>query len=333
MRLALYWSVFLRMLRKFPEPRVILNYLRFRVSRWAGHTRLRHYPVSLVISTTKRCNLACEFCFVEKYMADSPGFAGDLTEAQYQALLNSPAGRHALRVGFLGGEPFLNKHIFRFIEDLHRRRKVTTVVTNSTILKGPLLEKLRASPLDALGLSLYDNNRDDIRRVTTALQGRIRFWIQTIVSSDTIAKMEPAIEFALSVGCPGLIFDNYFPKTPERLPKTLFDDNQEYLAERTRLRRKYGRAIQITWVPLISRAEPTVRSCRLPMSYAQIDNEGNIGPCCVRYPEKKYGNILEKDGWNSPGLVAIRRSLTDPRTAIDPTCRNCQCLTEDLYQV
>lgn len=333
MKISLYLYVLLRFLKNPPELKVVINFLKFQLNKWTKQTTLNFHPVSIIISATKRCNFACEFCFVENYMAESPGKEGDLTPEELNKILETDAAKAALRIGFLGGEPFLNKNIFEYIEILHKKRKVTSVVTNSALLKGEMLEKLKVSSLDVLGLSLYDNNREDIKRVAAAIKGKKRFWMQSVIDSTTIHHMEDKIRFALDIGCKELIFDNYYPKTKDRMKKVLFEDNTEYKSEEKRLKEKYKGQIYITWVPLIPLEERKVKHCVLPMSYVQLDNAGNIGPCCVRAPAKEFGNIFSTEGWNSPAIVSLRESLTNPDKKAHDICRFCQCLNEDLYQL
>ncbi len=77
MKLSLYFYVFLRILRKIPEARVIFNFLKFQLNKRSKNTILNFHPVSIIISATKRCNFACEFCFVEDYMNKSEGRTGE----------------------------------------------------------------------------------------------------------------------------------------------------------------------------------------------------------------------------------------------------------------
>lgn len=333
MKISLYLYVFFRFLKNPPEFKVVLNFLRFQLNKYFKKTALDFHPVSIIISATKRCNFSCEFCFVETYMSESPGREGDLSLEELNRILDTNAAKAALRIGFLGGEPFLNKNIFDYIEILHKKRKVTSVVTNSALLKGEMLTKLQFSSLDVLGLSLYDNNKEDIRRVASAIKGKKRFWMQSVVDSSSISLMEEKIQFALEIGCKELIFDNYYPKTKDRMKKVLFEDNSEYKNEEKRLREKYKGKIYITWVPLIPVEERRVKHCVLPMSYIQLDNAGNIGPCCVRAPNKEFGNIFSTEGWNSPAIIDLRESLTNPDKKAHDICRFCQCLNEDLYQL
>lgn len=333
MKLSLYLYVFFRFFKNPPKLAVVINFLKFELNKFFKKTTLNFQPVSIIISATKRCNFACEFCFVETYMSESPGREGDLSEDEFKAILATDAGQKALRIGFLGGEPFLNKNIFQYIEVLHKKRKITSVVTNSSLLKGEMLEQLKVSSLDVLGLSLYENNVEDIKRVASAIKGIKRYWMQSVVDATTIAKMEDKLLLCLEIGCKEMIFDNYYPKTKERVSKVIFSDNQEYKNEQKRLMEKYRNQIYITWVPLIPISQKRKKQCMLPLSYVQLDNQGNIGPCCVRAPDKSFGNIFSEAGWNSQSIVDLRETLVNQDKEADGICKMCQCLTEDLYQL
>lgn len=333
MRRSLYLSVLFRMLRNPPSFGVLFNFLKFQVNKLFKNTKVNFQPISIIISVTKRCNFSCEFCFVEDYMNESKGTSGDLEHDDFFKIINSKEGKSALRVGFLGGEPFLNKNIFSFLYELNKRKKITTVVTNSSLIKGKILDQLLISPLDVLGLSLYDNNLDDVERVARACNGKINYWIQTVIDSKNLRKIENTILFALKVGCKQLILDNYYPKTDDRIEKTIFDDNEDYKKIRKELSEKYKKKLSITWIPTVARSLIKSKKCQLPMSYIQLDNRGNIGPCCVRAPDVSFGNIFTSESWNSKKIIELRESMYDKKTEPHDICKYCQCLSEDLYSV
>lgn len=333
MKWSLYFPVIIRFLKNLPPFEVMFNLIKFQINKIQKNSRVNFEPISLVISATKRCNFTCEFCFVEDYMGESKGTSGDLEEDDFFKIINSTAGKKALRIGFLGGEPFLNKNIFSYLKELHKRKKITTVVTNSSLIKGKILDQLLNSSLDVLGLSLYDNNLQDVERVSTACNGKINYWIQTVVDSNNLRKIENTILFALKVGCKQLILDNYYPKTEDRIEKTIFDDNEEYKILKKELSRKYKGKISITWVPMVVRALTKPKNCQLPMSYVQLDNKGNIGPCCVRAPDVSFGNIYTTESWNSDKIIQLRESMYDKKIEPHDICKYCQCLSEDLYNV
>lgn len=333
MRIKLYLKLFFSKFLSILNWHVLINLLKFQLNKKFPALQLNFYPISLVISATKRCNFTCDFCFVEEYMSESLGLEGDLSSEEFEKILLSDYGKKALRVGFLGGEPFLNKNIFNYFERAYHLGKITTVVTNSSLLKGDMLERLKKSRVDVIGLSLYDNNVEDVKRVSLALKGHKLFWIQTILNSNNYRKMESVIEFCIRIGCQSLIFDNYFPVDQSKINLSLYEDNIEYKNEMKRLEKIFKGKISITWVPLLQR-QIKKRSCNLPFSYIQLDNKGTIGPCCVRAPDKKYGNIFIEPGWNSDEMIKIRNGLISSKISdLHPDCKHCQCLSDDLYGV
>lgn len=336
MRFVLYLKLIIRILKNIPKVEVIINTILFQMNKINKKAVLNYYPVSMIISATKRCNFTCSFCFVEEYMGKSAGTSGDLSFEQLEEIRKTKYYKKALRVGFLGGEPFMNKNIFEYLNILHKDKKITTVVTNSSLLKGENLNKLLASNLDVLGLSLYDNNYEDVTRVVKAINQKKLYWMQTIISADNLSKMEKVLEFATNIGCENLIFDNYYPMNKEDEVKIVKVDNLEYKKLKKELSEKYSRKINITWVALVDLEESvgkSKRACELPFSYIQLDNVGNIGPCCVRAPEESFGNVFDANGWNNKKMQSLRRNLSDLSEPINDTCKNCQCLSVDLYNI
>lgn len=335
-RYYLYLKLILRKIQSPPTLRVLINLFRFQLNKIIKNSKVAYTPVSIIISATKRCNFTCSFCFVEEYMGESAGTSGDLTREQFNKFLATDYFKNALRVGFLGGEPLLNRNIFDYLEVLHRNKKITTIVTNSSLIKGQVLEKILNSPLDVLGLSLYDNNIDDVRRVAQALGRKKLYWIQTIITSDNLEKMEDVIKFCIEIGCHDLIFDNYYPVHDNDTSKMIRENNDEYNKLRVELDEKYSKKINITWVAKVAREGQegmTKRVCTLPYSYIQLDNEGNIGPCCVRAPKYHFGNIYGQEGWNSTQMIKLRQNLFSNEEVINDVCKNCQCLSTDLYNI
>lgn len=334
MKNSLYLKLILQTFKNFPQLRVIYNFFKFQLNKFLKSSNLNYYPISIIISATKRCNFSCSFCFVEDYMSNSNALSGDLTPKEFESIRNSQHYKHALRVGFLGGEPFLNKNIFEYLEILDNDKKISTIVTNSSLLKGALLDKLLNSPLGVLGLSLYDNNIDDVKRVASSLSGKKLYWIQTIIPANNLSKIEDTIKLCINIGCTHLILDNYYPNNVDEEVYVIKSSNQEYQRLKNTLSLKYQGKINITWVAVVPKNNTTqAKNCQLPMSYIQLDNEGNIGPCCVRAPDKKFGNIYEEPGWNSQYLINLRKNMYNKETRPMKGCENCQCLYADLYNV
>ena len=133
-------------------------------------------PVSLSLNVAQACNLSCSYCY-----ADEGRFGGsarmmepDVALAAIDRLLAGAGGRR-VTVGFIGGEPFLNRRlIYRCVEFARgRSRELRTpvgfsVTTNATLLTHADLDLLRrhgfsvSVSLDGVGV-LNDRHRRDRR--------------------------------------------------------------------------------------------------------------------------------------------------------------------------
>jgi radical SAM protein with 4Fe4S-binding SPASM domain len=286
-----------------------------------------------VIYANKRCNFSCDFCFTGEDLNKPNANEFNLTKDQLIEMLDTDHGKRSLRVGILGGEPFLNKNIFELLNILYQRRKVSTVVTNSSQLKGDKLERLISTPVSAIGLSLYDNNVEDVKRVASRLtEAKKNYWIQWIVSTQNLGSMESIIRFAISVGCKNLQLSNYYPLSKRDESLVIHDDDLNYLKEESRLKEKYSDLISISWVPLIKRKRAK-KSCKMPFSFFYVDNKGSLGACCFQSPNnEKFGNIFDAEVWNSAYYKSLRKNLLSDEESFD-ACKYCETLHEDLYGV
>jgi uncharacterized protein len=133
-------------------------------------------PVSLSLNVAQACNLSCSYCY-----ADEGRFGGsarmmepDLALAAIDRLVTGAAGRR-VTIGFIGGEPFLNRRlIYRCVEHARERgRELKTpvgfsVTTNATLLMLADLDLMRRNgfsvsvSLDGVG-ALNDRHRRDRR--------------------------------------------------------------------------------------------------------------------------------------------------------------------------
>jgi MoaA/NifB/PqqE/SkfB family radical SAM enzyme len=334
MRASLYWHCLWRLFLYPPSPLVFWNLFSYFVNKsLLKRRKLSFYPLSLVVYLTKRCNYKCSFCYAQDSL-NPRNFENDLSLEQMKEILNNPFGRRALRVGLLGGEPFLNRDIFALIKLLKKHGKITTVVSNASLITQEKIPLLLDSGLDVLGLSLYDNNHHHVERVAQAIRGKMKYWIQAVVNAREIEKLEPMIEFCLKIGCENLQISNCVPIGGMGADCAIYDDHTAYFEEEQRLKAKYKGKINISWIQPLPR-KPVKRACAMPFSYVHVDNKGNLGACCMRAPDgSKYGNIYEGlKTWNSPFYLDLRESMYDITKEPLDVCRHCDNLHQDLYRI
>ena len=108
-------------------------------------------PVSLSLNVAQACNLSCSYCY-----ADEGRFGGsarmmdpDLALAAIDRLLAGAGGRR-VTVGFIGGEPFLNRRLIytcvKYARERGRELKTPvsfSVTTNATLLTLADVELMR----------------------------------------------------------------------------------------------------------------------------------------------------------------------------------------------
>jgi MoaA/NifB/PqqE/SkfB family radical SAM enzyme len=331
--LNIYSRAFLRLLKSPPHFRVVSNYVKYFWARKMKLNLVSHTPTNVVIYTTKNCNLNCDFCFIGDDLNPANGKDFELTYEQYQEITKSDFFKNSLRVGLLGGEPFIAKDIFQILEDLNKRRKVVTVVTNSTLLVKEKLDKFYNNPPDILGLSLYETNRDDVSRVYKKMHKKSIVWIQTILEADRLEDIYDVLEYCKSIGCSNIRFSNYYPTYGHGMEKVIFNDDKNFISLKKKVTSKYGNILNIDWPAPVSR-ELKTKSCLQPISYVHVDNKGAIGACFMRPPnEERYGNIYDENSWNGPSHVKLRSHMNSVGSDCDSDCRYCENLSEDLYKI
>ncbi|ATH09161.1 hypothetical protein BIY24_14775 [Halobacteriovorax marinus] len=331
--LNIYIRAFIRLCKSPPHLRVVLNYGKYLIARYRRNIELSYTPPNIVIYTTKNCNLNCSFCFIGDDLNPSNAKEYELSYEDYLKIVENKFFKNSLRVGLLGGEPFIAKDIFRILEDLRKRRKVSTVVTNSTLLKGERLDRFKELAPDILGLSLYDTNREDVRRVYAEMKDKSIIWIQTIIEATSLSYVYDVLEFCIAIGCKNIRFSNYYPTYNQSMEKVIFDDNEDYKILRTNVEKKFGKILNIDWAAPVAR-KVSSKSCLQPINYVHLDNQGGIGACFMRPPKKEvYGSIFEENAWNNEANIGLRTVMNEPSENCDPTCRYCENLTEDLYKI
>ena len=296
--------------------------------------RPNYTPLSVVIYTTKRCNFKCEFCFTYDSLNRENWRSFELTAEELTNILDSEFGLRALRIGLLGGEPFMNPHIFEFLDECHKRGKITTVVSNASLIGDEERSKLLSSFPTMLGLSWYENNEEKIFDLSRWLsENRKSFWVQTVIGRREIPQMREKLLQARRAGIKNLIFSNYNPFYSKDVDNVIFDDCEEYLEIGPELLNLADQFDISLVLPQPIKRNPSVRSCQMPFSYVHVDNKGTLGACCFRPPDLKFGNIFEPTTWQNDANTAIRSSFLNSSSSLISPCTYCENLSRDLYGV
>lgn len=317
-----------------PGYRVWKNLFYFSISRLKRSAKVSHVPVSLVIYVSKRCNFKCSYCFTYQDLNQSDWMEYELSLEGFEKILDSEFGKKSLRIGFLGGEPFLNPHIFDFLKMAHVRGKITTIVTNASLVTEEKKAKLKDVAPTMFGISLYDNNIIDVGNLSTWLAANNKdFWVQSVVHAKELEKIKEKIQFASEHKVKNLILSNYQPSYSGEIEKVIFSDNSEFklvAKEAAALARQMK--VRLTLPNPIDR-QYRRRSCSMPFSYVHVDAMGTLGPCCFRSPQKEYGNIYEPESWNNDVHQTLRESFLKSNLKPIKECAYCENFSRDLYDL
>jgi uncharacterized protein len=133
-------------------------------------------PVSLSLNVAQACNLSCSYCYADEGRFGGPArmMEPELALAAIDRLLAGAGGRR-VTVGFIGGEPFLNRRLIHQCVEYARGRgrELKTpvgfsITTNATLLTPADLDLMRrhgfsvSVSLDGVG-ALNDRHRHDRR--------------------------------------------------------------------------------------------------------------------------------------------------------------------------
>jgi radical SAM protein with 4Fe4S-binding SPASM domain len=323
---------FIHLLKNPPRPGVLLNCVKYKLNQ--KKNILNHAPVSLVFYVTKRCNYKCEFCFTYSDLNKPDWEAYELNEEKLSELLKTDFGKKALRIGFLGGEPFLNSQLEAMLGIAHKKGKITTVVTNASLVTDERLAKFLTNYPTMLGISLYDNNIEDVKRLSKALVGKNKFfWVQSVIEATDLESIIKKIEFAKENKISNLILSNYHPGYSGQKNKVIYEDDQRF-KEISLLARDLAKKYKINLtLPNPIDLSYKNRSCKMPVSYLHVDSKGDIGPCCMRAPDKKYGNLNNNNDWNKEYFKNLRSTFQNKELEPITDCLYCENFSRDLYDV
>lgn len=106
----------------------------------------------LYIEPTSLCNLNCSMCFRHNWFDEALGSMSQETTAKLYDIFQIPT----LETVFFGGmgEPLMHPQIHEMIRTAHSAGKRTELLTNATLLKPEMSEKLLSTGLDMLWVSM-----------------------------------------------------------------------------------------------------------------------------------------------------------------------------------
>ena len=310
---------------------VIKLYVSYRISSWFRKPRHAGRPMSLSIEPTTACNLRCPECpsglraFTRK--------TGSLSRDVFRTILDSASRDLVSLTFYFQGEPFIHPAFLDMVATAKKQRIYTVTSTNGHFLSDSTCQKIIASGLDRLIISIDGTTQDvyESYRVGGNLNTVIDGCENLIKARQSAGVHHPYIIFQFLVVRP----NEHQIEDVGRLAKRLgvdevrfktaqlydFEDGHELMPENGRYSRYH-----LSADGKYALKRPPVDQCWKQWHAAVFTWDGNMLPCCFdKDAAHPYGNIRTstlEELWSGSSARQFRENIFKGRQQID-ICANC----------
>jgi MoaA/NifB/PqqE/SkfB family radical SAM enzyme len=303
-----------------------IDEIRARVLRsWPRLPVVPVKPLTVQVEVTSRCNLACVMC-ARTYHLGSHGV--HMTRQTFDAVLRAFSSARAIHMqGW--GEPLMHPLLFDFIAAAEPRRRIITTNTNLTVLTDRMVERVLASDLSALRVSLdgatsetYERLRPParwdrvLRNLSRLLEARRaagadrpEVTLVVVCQEDSVGELPDLVRMTAELGLNELRVQELrtFGSSTSAGPA----DVDQAKARCLELAATAG--LRLDWSFYSDYAQPV---CPWPWNKVYVRATGRISLCCEKVfqetPEDTFGDVNSDGGWriwNGRRYRAARRDL------------------------
>lgn len=205
---------------------------------------MRNYS-SIRLEVTSKCNLQCEYCHNSEYSNRKD----DMTTEEILQLIRDIKKRYPInKILLTGGEPLVNKDIFKIIEQISMLGIKADLVSNGTLLTEKIVRQLERSGLQRIRLSVDEIGEtselrstakpNEIWRIARMIKevSNIEVCIHTVCSPTNVTQLFDVYLMTLNVGAKRWrVFDlGYQGGTTKNKSKFSFDTYYDGLIESTK---------------------------------------------------------------------------------------------------
>lgn len=279
----------------------------------AGRNFLPARPISLDFEVVDACNLRCKYCYRSADISSKMGIkintGRKLPVDDYRRILKQGEewGLMAVNLG-LSGEPLIREDIADLIEIAYEAGVLDIrLITNGTLLKREIADKLLDSHLSFLSVSIDAGSAETYRK----LKGR-NYYERVLEALKYLNHRRGELGKDLPV-----IRASYYLSPDGLGERQMFVDRV----------RNYVDAIDFqAFVDLHHVKENKVKSrCLMPFQRLAIFANGDVAPCCTFFSKKLVvGNINDmtiEEIWHSEAIEDARSGLIHGEPL--PICREC----------
>lgn len=320
----------------FPlQVRKLANYAMYRtripVLRKRGPNRAVFSPLNIVVSVTARCNKRCSFCYFNGELNTDDASQLELTYEKFLDIINHRLVVNALRIAFTGGEPLLNKDVFKMTAEAKGRGYIVSVITNGKLLK-QCFSEITASPPHVLTVTYYPEDRQQLAESLPLFAGKVPLKLDFILSKNRLAELENVLKLAVAANVCLVDIEN-MTITSNSDEQPIREDDVEFQRLKSKLDKEYGKQVPINWrKPLPGHGKDKPAKCLVFWYSLHVDAKGKISPCC-QWPLRTYqDNIFANNqAWNSELMMSLRKQMRNGK--IPDYCKGCSALYEDYLGI
>lgn len=338
-RLTFQYSYLWRFFIRHATRKKLVNLVLSQYEFFKRKTKLKSRPLYAIIDPGNLCNLKCPHCPTGLGL---PGRKRRLMSfSEFKKIFDQLYGYAFFVTLYNWGEPFLNPEIFKMINYAQKKNVGTIISSNFTTVKKEDIDKILASGLEHLVLSIdgasprtYSTYRrgGDFKRVIANVkkliekkrsQGRKLPFVcwQFIVNRFNEDEIEKARRMGKKLGVNAVTFYTRFKPTINFI---FAFGNQEIVKEIEKWLPRKRPEYRIDY----SRPFPFKGPCQELWRSITVNSDGGVSPCCGLYDEKTdFGNLLKPPLakiWNNKFYQASRLLFKKGASKnIKTVCQRC----------
>ena len=308
-------------------------------------------PEQVVIDPTNRCNLRCISCWLYSPMLKSDKPSGDWLKKELPGrtmirLIDDLAEIGTKRIRFTGGgEPFMHRDLIEVVEYAGKKKLLTAITTNLTLVSRSDIKRLLDAGLEELCISIwastpeiyakvhpgapngyFEKIKDNLLFLKEAKGRKPKITFANVIMNNNMYDLEGMYEFGLRYGADAIYFtvaDVFYGQTDRLLLSE--SDRKSLLNKAEELKKRSGDGDiclqyfdgfmrRLSNAPADFSKGEYDRSfidkipCYIGWLFSRVLADGTIVPCC-RGGKKAMGNINQasfKDIWFSPEYDEFR---------------------------
>ena len=299
-------------------------------------------PLTIHLSITRECDLACRHCFAALEMADA--HEQPLNFAELDTLFADAASLGCMRVALTGGEPLNRPDIFKIMDMVSDHGLDVCITSNGTRIDQKITEELNRRPFGWINISLEGATaatNDAIRgkgsfelvvgKLKKHFRHRLTFGLSITLNKLNMHEVELFPQLARKVGAEVVLLRNMYPigrgASNQSLALT-FAEYRKAVEEISKLHKKTF-MVPTSCEPVDSDIEAATIydnfGCAAGNSVATVYPDGKVSPCSLIGDGIELGCLREKsfaDIWqNGRGFTKIR-ALSTPDACL--SCHDYQ---------